>query len=638
MADRPDPILHTSQLGERMRRGDAVATRGDRVRKVLLDTLVLAILGLLVAVVAARVGLLPWGIGIQTVALAGATAALAGASFLFTSIHWRALRGARGEKILHRAKADLTLTTVSILALFTVFAMGVIEVLALLVFTGVITRVGAAGAALAGNFVLFQTIMLLVYLLAIVAREAHESAHEASSRASTLAAVLTPLALVTVAAGAVLATGVVSVAGIEVGQAVYVVTLGVLFEFVAMRIRLRLPTVGTQFMAAVETARRANEEIRDELRRKAQRTYVAAIAFVTLSMAFAGAVASGAVSLGGTRLTVSLVIFYAGTSLILLALVAVRVFQARHLKERESVAGEDELAALVSQKRRSPEEVFRQAVYVVTGLLAAVALVMTVLTALDRLPWHRKYSTDLFILAVLFGAGPFGYFYNREAKRILAIDEKFPDFLRDLAESARAGMTLPRALVTAGQGTYGALTDEVQRMAAQVEWGVSFADSLQGFAQRTRTPLIDRTVSLVIEAQRAGGNVVDILTAASEDAREIKQIISERNTQMSMYNVVIYIAFFVFIAVVLVLVAQFIPAFKEAVGAASGAQVGGLTFRDFDPEDFNALFFRAALVQAIGGGLVGGVLTRGTPVAGFMHIGIMMAVSWLCFRVIVGLM
>ena len=132
--------------------------------------------------------------------------------------------------------------------------------------------------------------------------------------------------------------------------------------------------------------------------------------------------------------------------------------------------------------------------------------------------------------------------------------------------------------------------------------------------------------------------MIDILTAASEDAREIKQIVSERNTQMSMYNVVIYIAFFVFIAVVLVLSAQFIPAFKKAVGAASGQQVGGLQFRDFDPEDFNTIFFQAALVQAIGGGLVGGVLSKGSPVAGFMHIGVMMIVAWLAFRVMVGVM
>lgn len=43
-------------------------------------------------------------------------------------------------------------------------------------------------------------------------------------------------------------------------------------------------------------------------------------------------------------------------------------------------------------------------------------------------------------------------------------------------------------------------------------------------------------------------------------------------------------------------------------------------------------------MQAIGGGLVGGVLSKGSPVAGFMHIGVMMIAAWVSFRVVVGLM
>ena len=368
-------------------------------------------------------------------------------------------------------------------------------------------------------------------------------------------------------------------------------------------------------------------------------------------------------------MTLALVIFYVGTGLILLGIVGVRILQSNLLKDR-TVDDADELKRLVGQKRKSSEEIFRMSIYAVTGFMALVFLVGAVLVgtgqfmeeALETRPVlddqgrpettrsgepvteevsvvsgvHKKYSTDLFIVAFLFAAGPYGHFYNKERKRIEAIDEKFPDFLRDIAESARAGMTLPRALVSASRGSYGALTEDIQQMAAQVEWGVEFGEALERFAVRTKTPLIDRTVALVVEAQRAGGNVVDILTAASDDAREIKQIVSERNEQMSMYSVVVFIAYFVFIAVVLILAAQFIPAFKEAVGAASGQQVGGLTFKDFDPEDFNTLFFHAALVQAIGGGLVGGVLTRGQPVAGFNSIVIMVVAAWFSFRVLVG--
>jgi flagellar protein FlaJ len=615
---------------------DRTELKGDRARKALLDALILAVLALLVVVIVAAAGVLSLGIAVETYALCAATLALAGSSYLFNTIRWRDLRGDEGRRVLDRGKADVQLTIVSIGALVTVVIMAIVEVFALLVFTGIIADVGAAGAGFAANFALFQTIMLLVYLLALVVRENNPSRFQPSTGSRRAAAALTPVAALCVLAGALLASGLVSFAGIQVRQAVYVVTLGVLLEFLAMRIRLRLPSLWALLSYALGQVRRPNDEMKDLLRKRAQRTYVIATVFVAISMAFAGSVAAGIVDVSNGGLVVSLVVFYVGTALVLLGVLGVRLLQHRAV-ERKAPAGDD-LAALVAQKRRNPEQVLRIAIYSVTGALSAIAAVLCALTAMGNMPWHVKYSTDLFILACLFGAGPFGYFYNREHKRIAAVDEKFPDFLRDIAESARAGMTLPRALVTAARGSYGALTPEIKVMAAQVEWGVEFAEALHRFAKRCHTPLIDRTVSLVVEAQRAGGSVVDILTAASEDAREIKQIVSERNTQMSMYNVVIYISFFVFIVVVLVLSAQFIPAFKTAVGAASGQQVGGLRFIDFDPEDFNTVFFQAAVVQAIGGGLVGGVLTKGSPMAGFIHIAVMLATAWLSFRVMVGLL
>lgn len=623
--------------------GPAKEARRDALRKTLLDLLIVGVLLLLLGILVAGVGIITVDIAVQTVALAVATGALIGASFLFNTIRWEELQGG-GPSIMNRAKADIFLTIVSITALFTVVVMFVLEVLALLVFIGIIPidNIGAAGSALAGNFVLIQTIMLLVYLLALVVRENNPSRYKPSPKAKAAAMVLTPLAGIAIVFGVLLATVLPGFGGIEVRQAVYVVTLGVLLEFLAMRIRLRLPSLWSMFRGAINQAKRPGEELAQQLKKRALRTYIAASIFVAASMAFAGLMLTDTIGLHDANIIGSLAVFYVGAAVIILGLVGVRMMQHRKVQRPTGNTG-NELDRLVSQRRRSPQEVFRIGIYVLTGFLAVLAAIAMAMCANGSFGTNAdgfgpKYATDLFILAAMFGAGPVGFFFNREKNRIAAVDAKFPDFLRDLAESARAGMTLPRALVTAAQGTYGALTPEIKIMAAQVEWGVDFATALSHFAERCKTPLIDRTVALVVEAQKAGGSVVDILTAASEDAREIKQIVAERNSQMGMYNVVIYISFFVFIAVVMVLAAQFIPAFKQAVSGASGQHVGGLNFKDFEVDDFTTIFFQAAVVQAIGGGLVGGVLTKGHPLAGFMHIAIMMGTAWIAFRLLMPFM
>ncbi|MCA1818857.1 MAG: hypothetical protein LC620_02195, partial [Halobacteriales archaeon] len=163
----------------------------DKQRKLALDGLTTLAILALVAVVGAGVlpQYVPISTALQTGILAAVTAVLAGCSFLFNTIDWKDLRGNEGPRILHRGRADLILTMVSILALFTVVVMVVFELFALVLYLGVLSSVGTAGAQVASNFVLVQTIILLVYLLALLARQANPSRHEPKTSSRILALV-----------------------------------------------------------------------------------------------------------------------------------------------------------------------------------------------------------------------------------------------------------------------------------------------------------------------------------------------------------------------------------------------------------------------------------------------------------------
>jgi flagellar protein FlaJ len=296
----------------------------------------------------------------------------------------------------------------------------------------------------------------------------------------------------------------------------------------------------------------------------------------------------------------------------------------------------------IGKRRLTPEELNRYILLGVAITLAAIFAIVGLLTFLGKITTlgpialAPKYGTDFFVFAILVGLGPYAFYHDRELRRIQAIDAKFPEFLRDLSESQRSGMTLTEAVVTASKGTYGALTWEIRKMAAQVEWGVSFPEALQRFSKRVRTPLIDRTVSLVVQASSAGGNVVDILSAAADDSREIQLILKERKSAMSIYIMIIYIAFFVFMGVIAILNAEFIPQVAKAVQGAAGVTLGGLTFKPFDQNQFKMIFFHAAVIQGFGGGLVAGVMETGKPVTGLKHAFLMVAIAYVLFRFVIG--
>lgn len=294
------------------------------------------------------------------------------------------------------------------------------------------------------------------------------------------------------------------------------------------------------------------------------------------------------------------------------------------------------------RRQLSPEvrrEIAILGVSAVATALLAIAAVMTMQGA-GPLGMEAHRWVDWVALAVLAATGPYGFYQAYRLRRIRNLEERFPDFLRDLASNHQAGLTLSSSIVIASKGDYGMLTPDVTKMADQISWNVSFDEALERFAERVRTPLVERSVNLIREANRTGGNVTDVLRAAARDARELKNLESERRTSMMLYTVVIYVTFFVFLAVIAILFGTFIPEITSAIESVgelqSGRAVPGVAFNPLSVADYRTFYFVAALVQAVGNGLIAGLVETGEETAGLRHVFIMVAITVITFVVLLG--
>ena len=108
------------------------------------------------------------------------------------------------------------------------------------------------------------------------------------------------------------------------------------------------------------------------------------------------------------------------------------------------------------------------------------------------------------------------------------IEQKFPDFVRNLVSSIKSGMPMSVAIINASKKDYGALTPHVSKLANQVEWAIPIHKALGLFAKETNSTVIERSISTVIEAETSGGNIEDVLETITSSVMEIKQIKEER--------------------------------------------------------------------------------------------------------------
>ena len=253
--------------------------------------------------------------------------------------------------------------------------------------------------------------------------------------------------------------------------------------------------------------------------------------------------------------------------------------------------------------------------------------------------WLRSYPEISAIDYVIFGLVslmlPYGLYGRRRDQNRARVEEKFPDFLRDLAEYWKGGLSMTVAIQTLAKGEYGNLNEDVNKMASQISWGISFGEVLDMFTERVTSPIVTRAVRMVDEANRAGGRISDILLAASFDAREIKALETERRQEVGSYVTVIYASFFVYLGIILVLAQTFIPAIVDsaaATGSTGSMSIGNLTIREMNEVWISTIFLYSLVVQGIGNGLAAGFMSNGRLYTAFNRASFLLLVGWFVFE------
>ena len=241
-------------------------------------------------------------------------------------------------------------------------------------------------------------------------------------------------------------------------------------------------------------------------------------------------------------------------------------------------------------------------------------------------------------IALMGFIGPYGFYMAKQQREVKMIERRLPDFLRDVAEAGRFGMTLAEAIVVSSSGRYGKLTPEIKKMAAQISWGVPATEALRLFSERVKTPMTQRVVAIIVKSSDAGGDVADVLTMVSHDTKESQLTEDERRIAMSTYIAVIYISFLVFLVTIFILDATFLPKMLEASNAltTTGTTIESPLAQNLPQVVFNIriAFFVAVIVHGVGDGILAGVLDNGKIASGLRHSFVMLLIALVGFMFI----
>ena len=157
-------------------------------------------------------------------------------------------------------------------------------------------------------------------------------------------------------------------------------------------------------------------------------------------------------------------------------------------------------------------------------------------TGVSVVPGGFLSGMDYIVFGVLGCIGPIGFYNHVKEKRKREVEEKLPDFLRDIASSTASGMTIFDSIKSASEGDYGELTPELKMMVSQLSWGISIDEALNNFAKRINTDEIKRLAITINKALEIGGNTSAVFNAAAKEIDQIVRVEQQRRLEMSMYS------------------------------------------------------------------------------------------------------
>ncbi len=225
-------------------------------------------------------------------------------------------------------------------------------------------------------------------------------------------------------------------------------------------------------------------------------------------------------------------------------------------------------------------------------------------------------------------------------RRTNFVEKILPDALQLMAANSRAGYIPSRALILSAREEFGPLSDAIKNVGKEMATGASFEEAVKVMTRTIRSESLERTVKLIMEGIRSGGQFASLLEENASDLRMTQAIKKEVKANIMMYVIFVTFAGCVGAPVLYALSSYLIETLGRfgtlAPPEAFTTQVPFMKFSGISiSTEFMSFFFLLAIfVTTVFGGLIIGLIGSGKERAGIKYIPVFVVIAFALFFVL----
>ena len=207
----------------------------------------------------------------------------------------------------------------------------------------------------------------------------------------------------------------------------------------------------------------------------------------------------------------------------------------------------------------------------------------------------------------------------KQSRERSGLEKALPDFIRDVAEGRKIGLSPEGSIEQLASKNYGRLSKSIKTMGSQISWGLPILKVIKTFANSVDSWITMAIGTLMVEVVDVGGGTVGSFSTMADFTRKVNELESEKRSALRPYIFVVYMA-----GIMLVLTTFMMVYFlSEPISAKISTPLPGLSMT---PATVQSLL-TASIFDGWVIGLVAGKMGGGSVADGFKHSLILVLVS-----------
>ena len=265
-------------------------------------------------------------------------------------------------------------------------------------------------------------------------------------------------------------------------------------------------------------------------------------------------------------------------------------------------------------------------VYAVSSAVAVLLLfLLTGFFGIIATPIQELVDLPIAVaITLIVSAVPPAIVHQKIASEKSSMERGISNFLRDLTETRKTGLSPEACISNLSNKDYGAFSKELQKMSSDIGWGIPMRNVIMEFVKKTKSWMSQIVMFLLLEAVDVGGGTISMIESLARFNNMTQEVEKEKKMSVRPYMIMPYFAAILLVATTLMTLIFT----TQTVGMADTATASS------NLEELTLIFTVSVVTHCYLIGLVAGKISEESLAAGFKHSALLVVIAIVASQVV----